>query len=208
MEPVFSGDDVRRLEAAHPEGIPSAAVLELLKQRGVELTEATLRKYVQLGLLPRSHRVGRKGKHRGSLGLYPVGIVGRIAEIRALMDGGLTLEEIRRSAAACAPELDSLRRTAEALVDRLEAGLAERGEARGTALARLRTLRGQAQALVTALSEATRDMLPAEPTPVVEQDPAELARQAVRALDAPRRRARGASNTSSRQPATRPASSR
>ena len=35
----------------------------------MKFSEATLRKYVQLGLLPRSVRVGRKGKHQGSQGI-------------------------------------------------------------------------------------------------------------------------------------------
>jgi hypothetical protein len=39
--------------------------------KGDKLTEPTFRKYVQLGLLPRSVRVGRKGKHRGSQGPLP-----------------------------------------------------------------------------------------------------------------------------------------
>ena len=50
------------------------------RPKGVRLSEATFRKYVQAGLLPRSKRVGRKGKHRGSQGLYPVEAVRRIGK--------------------------------------------------------------------------------------------------------------------------------
>src|ERR1700712_5257716 len=62
---------------------------------GEKLTEATFRKYVQLGLLPRSVRVGKKGKHRGSQGLYPASIVGQLQRLRKLMAQGFTIDEIR-----------------------------------------------------------------------------------------------------------------
>jgi len=63
----------------------------------VKLAQATFRKYVQLGLLPRSRRVGRKGKHQGSLGLYPPSTVRRIAAIKRLMAESLTTQDIARS---------------------------------------------------------------------------------------------------------------
>jgi hypothetical protein len=65
--------------------------------RGVRLSEATFRKWVQLGLLPRSRRVGRKGKHQGSLGIYPPSAIRRIAAIKRLMAQSLTTEDIARS---------------------------------------------------------------------------------------------------------------
>jgi len=40
-------------------GLP---LLDVFPPRGIRFSEATLRKYVQLGLLPRSVRVGQKGK--------------------------------------------------------------------------------------------------------------------------------------------------
>ena len=43
---------------------------------------------MQLGLLPRSVRVGRKGKHRGSQGLYPATVVRQIELVRRLMAQG------------------------------------------------------------------------------------------------------------------------
>jgi DNA-binding transcriptional MerR regulator len=48
-------------------------------------------------LLPRSRRVGRKGKHAGSTGLYPVAVVRRIALIKRMMAEGYTVEDIRGS---------------------------------------------------------------------------------------------------------------
>lgn len=77
-------------------GITSAELLDLFAQWGVQLSESTLRKYVQLGLLPRSIRVGRKGKHRGSQGLYPVGVVRQILRIKAMMADNYTIEQIQR----------------------------------------------------------------------------------------------------------------
>ena len=72
-------------------------IVDLFASRGVRLSEATFRKYVQAGLLPRSRRVGKKGKHRGSQGLYPVSSVRRMNAIRQMMAQGLTLEDIKAS---------------------------------------------------------------------------------------------------------------
>lgn len=161
---AFSAKELGALEEAHPDGLQASAVVELLQDRGVHISEATFRKYVQLGLLPRSRRVGRKGKHRGSHGLYPVDCVSRIVEIKALMESGLTLEEIQRSALTVGAEVDVLRRTAEGIVQRLELAL-EEGEPAGagrvasmrrknlaSSLTQLRDLAGE---LVRAMEDAT-----------------------------------------------------
>ena len=58
-----------RIEKQHAGGLTSAEILDVFASHDIPLSEATLRKYVQLGLLPRSVRVGRKGKHQGSQGL-------------------------------------------------------------------------------------------------------------------------------------------
>ena len=63
--------------------------------RGIKFSEASFRKYVQQGLLPRSKRVGRKGKHRGSLGVYPAKTIRRINSVKQLMADGYTIEEIQ-----------------------------------------------------------------------------------------------------------------
>ena len=92
---LLSDDELRAIEAAHPEGITSVQVVDVFSSRGIRFSEATFRKYVQQGLLPRSRRVGRKGKHRGSLGVYPARTVRRINAIKRLMDDGFTIEEIQ-----------------------------------------------------------------------------------------------------------------
>src|SRR6185503_10502168 len=67
----WSEGELDALESAHPEGLSVQQIVEAFAAHGEKLTEATFRKYVQLGLLPRSVRVARKGKRRGSQGLYP-----------------------------------------------------------------------------------------------------------------------------------------
>jgi DNA-binding transcriptional MerR regulator len=95
MEPPASSE-FDRLERDHPEGLSAQSIVEFFESRGVPLAEATFRKYVQLGLLPRSRRVGRKGKHRGSHGLYPPATARAVGTIKELMAAGKTLEEIQR----------------------------------------------------------------------------------------------------------------
>ena len=99
------------VEKSHPDGMTTRQVLEAFASRGIRLTEASFRKYVQLGLLPRSVRIGRKGKHRGSRGLYPATVVRQIDRIRQqLMAQGLTIEEIQREFPLLGGELEELTR--------------------------------------------------------------------------------------------------
>lgn len=92
---LFTEGEVSKLESEHAEGVTAAEVVQLFSDRGIRLSEATFRKYVQRGLLPRSRRVGRKGKHRGSLGVYPAKTIGRVNAIKRLMGEGFTIEEIQ-----------------------------------------------------------------------------------------------------------------
>jgi len=91
----ISNEVLERVEKEHARGLTSAEILTLLDDFGLKFSEATLRKYVQLGLLPRSVRVGRKGKHTGSQGLYPATIVRQILAIKDMMAQNLTIEEIQ-----------------------------------------------------------------------------------------------------------------
>ena len=100
--------EIARLERERPQGVTSAEVVRLFGARGGRLSAATFRKYVQLGLLPRSRRVGRKGKHTGSKGLYPVSVVRRIALIKRMMAEGLTLEDIGDSFVAVKHRLEEV----------------------------------------------------------------------------------------------------
>ncbi|XXF75627.1 MerR family transcriptional regulator [Myxococcaceae bacterium GXIMD 01537] len=94
---LLGPEEIERIERDHAGGLPASAILEIFRPLGVQLSEATFRKYVQAGLLPRSRRVGRKGKHQGSVGLYPVEAVRRINAIKKMMAEGHTLEDIKRS---------------------------------------------------------------------------------------------------------------
>jgi len=86
---------VREIEQGSPQGLTSQELVAVFSEHAVKFSEATLRKYVQLGLVPRSRRVGRKGKHLGSRGVYPVRAVRRINTIKKLMAERYTIEEIQ-----------------------------------------------------------------------------------------------------------------
>lgn len=95
MQVTLTEAQVREIEAANPEGLTSQELVAAFASREIRFSEATLRKYVQLGLVPRSRRVGRKGKHLGSRGVYPVRAVRRINTIKRLMAERYTIEEIQ-----------------------------------------------------------------------------------------------------------------
>jgi hypothetical protein len=117
--------EVEEIEQEYPEGISSAEVVSLFERRGVKLSEATFRKYVQLGLLPRSRRVGTKGKHKGSRGVYPAGIVKQINEIKRMMSLSYTIEEIRQRFAFVGGEIEELRVLLQRILERFEESLAD-----------------------------------------------------------------------------------
>lgn len=101
-------EELGEIERQAPNGLTSRQIVDVFTSRGVRFSEATLRKYVQLGLLPRSVRVGRKGKHRGSCGMYPADIVRRVNQVRAMMAADLTIEEIQRSFARFKDEIEKV----------------------------------------------------------------------------------------------------
>jgi hypothetical protein len=121
----WSDEQLGAFERAHGHGV---TVQELVRAFGGRLTEATFRKYVQLGLLPRSHRVGRKGKHRGSQGLYPATVARRIETIRRLMGEGRTIEEIQRDALLGRGDLEELERATRKVFASLETAARERND--------------------------------------------------------------------------------
>jgi DNA-binding transcriptional MerR regulator len=121
-------DEFDALETDNPGGISAGQIVDFFLPRGVKLAQATFRKYVQLGLLPRSRRVGEKGKHRGSRGLYPASAVRRIHLIKSLMDEGMTLEDIRRSFVFFRGQLDGVERSLDELFVALDQSIAEKPE--------------------------------------------------------------------------------
>ncbi len=83
-----------KFEREHPAGATSIEIMAVLSQAGVKVSEATLRKYIQQGLLPRSRRVGTKGRHQGSWGIYPAWAARQIIEIKKLLAEGRSVQEI------------------------------------------------------------------------------------------------------------------
>lgn len=123
--------DFEELERAHPQGMSVQQIVDAFTLRGGRLTEATFRKYVQLGLLPRSVRVGRKGKHRGSQGLYPSTAVRQLDHIRRLMGQGFTMEEIQKDFLFVRGDIEALGRQLERVYAAIENALEERAEQGG-----------------------------------------------------------------------------
>jgi hypothetical protein len=115
---------LKKIEKEHADGITSADLLSLLASHDVRFGEATLRKWVQLGLLPRSVRVGSKGKHQGSKGKYPIRVVRQIVRIKELMARDVTIEEIQRQFLFVRGEIEALEQTLTEIFVRLEGHVA------------------------------------------------------------------------------------
>jgi DNA-binding transcriptional MerR regulator len=162
---ALSPRDIAEIERAHASGLSSKQILELLESHGEHLTEATLRKYVQLGLLPRSRRVGEKGKHRGSRGIYPVEVIRRIDEIRRAMNGGDTLETLARATQAVRARLAAARVSVGEVLDAAETDLGARNFERTNRKpleSELSRLGKQAQAWLKAMEKWTLALQQAE----------------------------------------------
>jgi DNA-binding transcriptional MerR regulator len=119
-EPTFSERELEELERRFPQGVTSAEVLRIFQNRGHRLSEGTFRKYVQQNLLPRSKRVGKKGKHKGSTGMYPPSIIRQIVAIKRMMSEGLTIEQIQRSYLRFRPRIEGIDTDASELLDEME----------------------------------------------------------------------------------------
>jgi DNA-binding transcriptional MerR regulator len=118
---------LRAFEERFPEGVTSAQVVAFFQQLGVRLSEATFRRYVQLGFLPRCRRVGRKGRgrHRGSEGIYPTAVVRRLHEVKRLLEQQLTIDEIRGLFRVREDDVQEVRERLTAIVTGVEQQLAE-----------------------------------------------------------------------------------
>lgn len=140
-----AGEALETLEQQHADGITSADLLAFFVDHGVRFGEATLRKWVQLGLLPRSVRVGTKGKHQGSRGKYPVRVVRRVLHIKELMDRDLTIEQIQRRFLFVRGDIEELQETLGQIFKLLDQAMGERSNtaavrAAGADLSRARNL--------------------------------------------------------------------
>ena len=115
-----------QFERSHSEGLTSAEILDVFARHSIPLSEATLRKYVQLGLLPRSVRIGKKGKHQGSQGLYPVGVVRQILTIKQMMAESYTIEQIQREFLFIRSDVEQLEQLLEGIFKKLDEVVHER----------------------------------------------------------------------------------
>lgn len=109
-------DEIDEIERQSPGGLTSRQIVDVFTARGIRFSEATLRKYVQLGLLPHSVRVGRKGKHRGSCGIYPADVVRRVNQVRAMMAADLTIEDIQKSFVRFKDEIERVEKGVRELI--------------------------------------------------------------------------------------------
>lgn len=125
MASALSEAQIREIEAANTDGLTSQELVRVFSDRRVRFSEANLRRYVQLGLVPRSRRIGQKGKHQGSHGIYPVRAVRRINLIKKLMAERYTLEDIQSKFLAFKDDIETLDEAADKLVLNFESKLAE-----------------------------------------------------------------------------------
>lgn len=107
----ISDEELDRIEREGSSGLSSSEILDVFASHEIKFSEATLRKWVQLGLLPRSVRVGRKGKHQGSQGMYPAPVVRQIQRIKGMMAQDYTIEEIQREFLFVRGDIEELERT-------------------------------------------------------------------------------------------------
>ena len=117
---LLSTETIEAIEEQKSEGMSSAEIVDVFGSRGIKFSEATFRKYVQQGLLPRSRRIGQKGKHKGSRGVYPVGTVRQINEIKRLMALDYTIEDIRKQFVFVGGELEELKRLLDSILEKLD----------------------------------------------------------------------------------------
>jgi hypothetical protein len=147
-------DTLANLERQYASGLTSSELMDVCASHGIQLSEATLRKYVQLGLLPRSVRVGRKGKHKGSLGLYPARTIRQLVRIKEMMAKSYTIEEIRRDFLFVRTDIEQLEQTLGCIFQALTKVLKQRRQDTSTVVVsrEVNQARKQSRELVTQLS--------------------------------------------------------
>jgi len=134
MTDVFTEDELSRIEREDAFGLTSEKIVDLFTRKNVRFTEATLRKYVQLGLLPRSRRVAIKDKARGSQGVYPATVIRRIQRLKEMM-AHTTIEQIKAEFLFVRGDIDELEKALERVV--LALSSASRTHKSGDAMGRV-----------------------------------------------------------------------
>lgn len=141
---------IRDIEANSPDGLSSQQLVAVFEDAGIKFSEANLRRYVQLGLVPRSRRVGQKGKHLGSHGVYPIRAVRRINTIKKLMGERYTIEEIQAKFLTFKDSIETLDEALEELLSAFTAKIdaEEPSPRRDQLYGELRSLKSAADALL------------------------------------------------------------
>ena len=116
------------IEKEHLDGITSVDLLAFFAAQNIRFGEATLRKWVQLGLLPRSVRVGQKGKHQGSKGKYPIRVIRQILRVKELMAQDRTIEEILERFLFVRGDIEALEQALDEIFGLLRKIVGERGD--------------------------------------------------------------------------------
>jgi hypothetical protein len=147
-------DTLANLEREYASGLTSSELIDVCASHGIQLSEANLRKYVQLGLLPRSVRVGRKGKHKGSLGLYPARAIRQLVRLKEMMAKSYTIEEIRRDFLFVRADIEQLEQTLGSIFQVLASVLKQRRQdtSNGVVSREVNQAKKQSRDLVTQLS--------------------------------------------------------
>jgi DNA-binding transcriptional MerR regulator len=163
MAVALSEAQIREIEAENADGLTSQELVRVFADRRVRFSEANLRRYVQLGLVPRSRRIGQKGKHQGSRGLYPVRSVRRINLIKKLMAERYTLEEIQSKFLAFQDDIEILDEASDKLIERFEERIVEQpaGPRRERLFAELEAVKRAAGELLEAVSRLEKMLIPA-----------------------------------------------
>jgi chromosome segregation ATPase len=65
-------------------------------------------------------RIGRKGKHRGSCGVYPANVIRRVNAVKGMMAEDRTIEEIQKSFARFKDEIDTVEKDLRDLIASFE----------------------------------------------------------------------------------------
>ena len=165
--------DFRKIAELHPDGLTSQQVMRFFKDHGIKVSESTFRKYVQLGLLPRSRRVGQKGRHKGSRGIYPHRILERVWSIRVLMDEGYTIDEIQKGVMRFRGRIDDVERSLEDLFTEfgkeLDGPRFDSGTKK-TASRELRDARKTAQELIRRLEGVEKKLVETKPAAASDEE--------------------------------------
>lgn len=147
---------LERIEKRYAQGISSADIVSIFEKAKASVSEASLRKYVQLRLVPKSERVALGKSRRGSAGLYPVRSVRMINDIKQALKDGDTLEGLQASPRAVLQEVEALEAEASRLMQR-----AQKHVPRGAAAARPKKHLEAGKAALEKFSRALRAALEA-----------------------------------------------